>query len=346
MLASRSTLPMAAACRNFMNFNLSKLDEADQRRLVQRLAIDWEAAFFELVVARIMQALGASVVLDVANADGKRPDVAASFPDGLIMVEATVPAIGADIDLEEARRAPLLDFIESCTPRGWDVGVSEVPSLAPDDSRQTFMREIRQMLDVDPPTRGEQPRTLVRSTSRGDIRLTLVPGRSAGTQQLLWETGYGYCDDTATRVLRAVRRKRRQVRASHAPVLLAVNAKGLSSRLHAFDSALFGATWSHEDITGRVTHTSFRASGEFSRIRDKSPTYAGLLAFTGVGLAHCRGPVLYVHPRFGESLPSGFDRIERRLLSRDRDGIMILPAEGPDPSIDLGLVDPSRFEDA
>jgi len=337
---ARSTVQRAVNCRRFMNANLSHLDPTAQAVLFERLKARWHTAFFELVVARTLQALGATVATDPVNRDGRRPDFMAVFPDSSVVVEATVPVINGELGAKMGKRIPLLDFIEDHAPEGWSVGVSDVPDLGPADSKAEFKAAIRNMLDVGPPVPGEPARELAASISNGDIRLTLVPTEQIDSESLLWETGYGYVDDTRSRVLRAVRRKRAQVRSSDEPALLAVNATGLSSRFEAFDQVLLGASVMHVDVHGSTTGTSFSPRGEFARRGSGRPTYAGVLAYTGVGFHFCNGPILYVHPRHDAGLPAAFQRIEQRHLDPARSGITVTTGVGPPPAVELGLVDP------
>ncbi len=55
----RSTLPRARAARQFLNYNISQLPETWRERLYHDLKHRWPSAFFELIVARTLQAIGA-----------------------------------------------------------------------------------------------------------------------------------------------------------------------------------------------------------------------------------------------------------------------------------------------
>src|SRR5215204_7102167 len=60
---ARSTRPKAACLRAFLNRNLAALPKECQQNLYRHLRLDdkYESAFFELVVARMLQELGASI---------------------------------------------------------------------------------------------------------------------------------------------------------------------------------------------------------------------------------------------------------------------------------------------
>jgi hypothetical protein len=123
--------------------------------------------------------------------------------------------------------------------------------------------------------------------------------------------------DDSKRVIRdAVEGKRRQSRNVPVPVLVAVDAKGIVTRLEDFDMALFGHSVAHMDQYGNQYARSFRADGLFTK-GEGEPTISGVLAFTEVGFLRCSEPVLYLHPRFEGHLPDALLQLERRTLSAD-----------------------------
>src|SRR4051812_28147195 len=72
---ARSTLPRAKECRRFLNDNLALLPEDMQEALHKALRHRWHSAFFELLVARILQELGAALTAEAENSTtGRRPD--------------------------------------------------------------------------------------------------------------------------------------------------------------------------------------------------------------------------------------------------------------------------------
>lgn len=335
---ARSTVRRAADCRRFVNEHVAKLPAKDQAQMMHNLRQRWSSAFLELVVARLLQEMGATIAIEETSLAGKRPDFSASFADCSVVVEATAPVVNGEVGEQAKRRIPLLDFIESHKPAGWSVGVSELPEVGPSDSQQPFQRAIRRILDVQPPQDGDEQREIVCELSSGVIRLMLVPNRVIEADELLWECGLGFCDNTESRVVHAVRRKRGQVRDAGLPVLLAVQAGGLSSDLGDFDRALFGRTFSRYGRTGEIEEVGFRADGEFAKKRAKSPTYAGVLAFISVGFNVCSAPVLYPHPRFEGTLPDAIMRLERHSYDPVRNEIVIDQASGASPVEGLNLV--------
>lgn len=123
---------------------------------------------------------------------------------------------------------------------------------------------------------------------------------------------YTAFDNSEERIRHAIRQKRRQVRSSDAPVLLAIQASGISSSLEDFDIALFGRTYGSYDSQGELIETGFTPSGEFNNKSDKAPTYAGVLAFLEIGWLGGPDPVLYRHPRSSSVLPESVLKLEQR----------------------------------
>src|SRR5215467_13807354 len=78
----RSTLPRAKEARRFINEHLSKMPMDAQQSIFQGLRTRWQSAFFELIVALILQELGATILVEHMNVNERRPDFTASFTDG------------------------------------------------------------------------------------------------------------------------------------------------------------------------------------------------------------------------------------------------------------------------
>jgi hypothetical protein len=178
------------------------------------------------------------------------------------------------------------------------------------------------MLDVPPPAGGEEKRKLHRELPEGEIRLNLLAqtsfGRKDGMKKVVHEAPLSIVKDDSEQVIRdAVKDKYRQAKNVEVPVLVAVDAKGLLTRLEDFDMALIGHYRPHLDKP-----TSFKADGIFAR-KGQEPTIAGVLAFTEVGVSRCSKPVLYIHPRFSGELPDALRQLEQRRLVPDRSGLEV-----------------------
>lgn len=309
---ARSTHPRAVAARRFFDKNLQALPAKHRAALHQALRERCHSAFFELIVGRTLQVLGATIEVEPGGASDVRVDFAARFSDGAVAVEAVSPVFGSDVAETTRRRNPLLDIIESESPPGVWVIVTSLPDIGPQDSRRPFKGAVRRLLagagDV-----GYDPVEVSKELPEGTLRLTLVkkgagvpPGRSVGMEPALstW-------DDTEPRVRRAVSRKRRQGREADVPALVAVHATGIASSYEEVDTALFGREVATVDETGRLLGTRFEADGAFAG-GSGDPTWAGALVFLNVGFMGGPDPVLYLHPRFGGRLPGALLALEKR----------------------------------
>jgi hypothetical protein len=183
---SRSTIERAKEGRRFLNEHLSKLPVENQSWILHDLRHKWHSTFFELIVARLLQELGASLVFEMGNREGRRPDFTARDPDGAIIVEAKAPVFNAAAGEELKNRIPLLNFIESKTPSGWKVGVWQLPNIGPADSKREFNRTVENMLRVPPPSADDEDKELMEELPSGIIHLHLWPKNTASVQ-LTWE---------------------------------------------------------------------------------------------------------------------------------------------------------------
>lgn len=166
-LLARSTLPKARQLRAFLNRNLAALPKECQQNLYRHLRLDdkYESAFFELVVARMLQELGASITCEPENeVDRTKIDFVAQFPDHAVTVEATSPIFTNKDAAKTARdRNRLTDFVEECVPAGWGVTIVSLPDIGPAGSTRQFKAAVKRMLDVPPPAEGEEKHELVAS---------------------------------------------------------------------------------------------------------------------------------------------------------------------------------------
>lgn len=334
---ARSTSARAKECRRFLNEHISKMPEQNRNSFVRDLREKWQSTFFELITARILQELGASIVLEAANPDGKRPDFKAQFLDAPVIVEAKSPVFNSETGEELKQRIPLLNYIESKIPNGWLVSVWQVPKIGPADSRKQFERVVDQMLDIPPPYQDGTDRELIEEIGNGIIHLHLIP-KSSNNNRLGWEAPISLVDNSRSRIIHAVKSKRKQVRNSQTPVLLAIQASSISSRFEDFDMALFGGECAHIGQNHRVIKTTFLPNGIFNNKSDRAPTYAGVLAFLNVDFNICVGPILYHHPRFSGTLPNEILRLEQRKYNEITNRIETVPSRFPDLSEMLNLV--------
>lgn len=341
---ARSTLDLARDYREFLNRNLAVLPEQCQQGIGQRLKTDMHhrSAFFELIVARVLQTLGASITCEPENpVDGTKIDFMSRFSDGEVGVEAVSPLFDREMGETAKNYASLIEMIKKNVPPGWAVGIDSLPDLGPSDSKKPFKLAIGQMLDVSPPFSGEGERKVVQELPEGEIRMTmtLFPKAESGLREetkLVWEAPITTFDDSKRVIRDAVEKKRRQARNVTIPVLVAVDAKGIVTRREDFDMALFGHSVAHMDGFGNQFDTSFQADGLFAR-GEGEPIISGALAFPETGFLRCMEPVLYLHPRFEGHMPDALLQLECRTL--DADGISVREAQSQGFIGSLGFVD-------
>lgn len=310
----RSTNARARAIRRFLNENLSALPPEYQGFLYRMLHERWHSGFFELIVGRTLQILGADIEAEPGGASNTRIDYAAHFPDANATVEAVSPVFDSTVGETAKKRNPLLDIIESESPADIWVMVSTLPDIGPQDSKKRFRSTIRRLLATTGDI-GSSPLEVSEELLEGTIRFTLVkkgatvpPGKSVGSEPPL--TSF---DNTEQRIRRAVARKRRQGRHSgDAPALVAIHATGISSSYEEFDQALFGRDVATVDSRGHLLSTEFKADGMFAE-GSGEPTWAAVLAFLGVGFMGGPDPILYLHPRFEGKLPDALLALEERV---------------------------------
>jgi len=331
----RSTVLRAIESRRFLNSNLAQLPSDYADSLNARLSHSWRSAFFELVVARTLQVIGATLEIEPSPDGFHRPDFKATFMTGSVIVEATSPVFRGDLQEEMVQKDKLVSIIEELAPPEWIVLVEEVPNLGHADSKKEFTRVVAELLDVDPPQDDEWIR--VTGTARGEIiDLTLIP-KGDLTTAIAGGPAHTFWGNGVDSIKKAVRRKRRQVRGATDPALLAINASELVCDMDTFDQALFGHDHLYVDENADPVRTEFIADGVLNPRGDGPPTYAGVLAYLEVGFRCSHEPILFLHPRFKGEIPPEFRRFQQRVM-KPRSGISTTPAEGKSVLESLGPV--------
>jgi hypothetical protein len=325
---ARSTLPRAKAIRRFLNENLSQLPDDTQPKIFNAFRHRFKSAFFELIVARTLQILGAEIEVEVKQQDNKQPDFLAHFQDCRIIVEAVSPNFNAKVGEEIKNRNPLTDIVESLVPEGWSVQVWQLPQIGQADSKKPFKQVVTQMLSVPPPTDAVSEIDLIEELPAGTIHLRLTPRRPSWTPIAL-EPSFGVVDDSKTLIRKVVRRKRKQVRRAEAPVLLAIEGSWLSSSLESFDLALYGHTCEVINANREREEPRFIPDGLFTNISSNSPIYAGVLAFPEVGFKSVTSPTLFHHPRFRGHLPAALSMLEQHWYEPTVNSVRTHPSSFP-----------------
>lgn len=307
---ARSTVPRAKAARAFLNRTLSKLPFSMQEAFVVSAKSRWHSAFFEIIVARILQELGATIEVEKPIGSGRKPDFTAHFEEGSIIVEAVSPVFNAEVVEEAANRNPLLDFIEGSTPTNWRTAVLKLPSIRPDASKKEFKSAILRLMETLSASESSHTVELIATISTGKIHLVATPVITSNNN-LLSEGFFTTVDNSEERIRHAIKKKKDQVRDAPFPVLLAIQGSGISTGFDDFDQALFGHTYEKYIYNQRV-EVGFKTDGLFTHHMHDKPKYAGVLAFLELSFLGGVAPVLYLDPRFKQQLPSEMLQIRQR----------------------------------
>jgi hypothetical protein len=258
-----STLPAAHRAREFLNRSLYALPPDAAGNLCRRLRGEppFDRVFFELLVGRFLQVLGAEVAHQPAGLDGKNVDWQATFPNGqVVYVEATSPDYNRLARRERARRAALLAIIEVELPSGWWIAPVQLPRAGL--SQRAFRAAIRSMFSSLPDGSGHSIANRLRleaPMTHGPFVAEFWPGNPKKSKIASVSMGANY-DDSSVRIELAARRKRGQLRAFPGEVvLLAIDAPFDGPDIESFDDALFGhMVVSIDPESVEVTDYSFR----------------------------------------------------------------------------------------
>jgi hypothetical protein len=313
----RSTLPLADDCREFLNRNLSVLPEGCAEGIFKHLRHEkhYRDGFFELVVARTLQELGADIECEPENPiDRSRVDYAATFPDGVVFVEAVSPVLDKELGAILEGQVPLRQLIEDNVPPGWAADVRELPNVGPDESKRHIKGFLQREMDIPPPTDDDEEVEIRESFEQGALRVILFPqsrhGLSADTKIAMYNPG-GYWPNDQAVLPRAVKRKYKQLSNLDGTSLVALNMTSTTASREDLDRALFGTSVTQRDRYGNEVRRYRKSDGLFEGGAGE-PTISGVLAFPEVGFLRCSDPVLWVHPRFEGAFPRALDGLETR----------------------------------
>ena len=329
-----------------MNRNLSGLPESCREGIFNHLRHEQHRrdGFFELFVARTLQELGADIECESENPiDRTRVDFAATFPNGVVFVEAVSPVLDKELGAVLDREVPLTQLIKNSVPPGWAADVRELPNVGPDESKRHIKAFLRREMNIPPPTRDDDEVEVRESFEQGDLRVILFPQSrhvlSAGTKIATYNVAYSPNDQAVLRG--AVKRKYRQLSNLDSTSLVALNMTSTTASREDLDRALFGTSETQRDQYGNEVGRYFQNDGLFAA-GDGEPTISGVLAFPEVGFLRCADPVLWVHPRFEGALPRALNDLETRNAPSAPDAnpeVIVRPAKTTEVLRNLGFVE-------
>lgn len=303
----RSTWRRAAETRAFYNAALAALPAGSRKQIMDALASgQTQSVLLELLVGRFLQLRGATGLdHEPEGKGGRHVDWRATFPDGLLHVEAMAPIYNASSGDTASRHDRLLDVLEERVPDGWWLMPFHLPDLAGHAPLYPFRGLAEELLAQIPPADGLPVGTSIHLRGRlpeGRVEFTAL--RAAGPGGLGGGAMLSHFDDSEL-VIRpswANRRKRLQGRSVPPPALLAMAGGFVGADLEDFQNALFG-------------REPRRPDG--AMVGEANPPWAGVLAFPQVSPASAPDPVLFVAPGYSGSFPAAVAQLEVRRLGAD-----------------------------
>jgi hypothetical protein len=313
----RSTLPLADNCREFLNRNLSVLPKDCREGIFNHLRHEQhhKDGFFELVVARTLQELGAEIECEPENPrDRSRVDFLATFPDEPVYVEAVSPILDKELGAVFKRESPLTLLINDSIPPGWAADVRGLPNVGPEESKRHIKAFLRREMALPPPTSDDDEVEISGAFEQGSLRVILFPQSRHGLSEdtkLAIGNAITYFPNDHDALRGAVQRKYRQLSNLDGTCLVALNMFSTTANRDDLDRALFGTSVTQLDQFMNEVRRYRKGDGLFSSGSGK-PTISGVLAFPEVGFLRCADPVLWVHPRFEGEFPQALKALETR----------------------------------
>lgn len=308
-----STTPTARAVREFLNRSLSCFPRGHANSLAKRLKYDWQAHFFEIVVGRYLQLLGAEVQPEPKGTNGTHVDFRATFSDGVISVECLSKRYNKEANDELRRQGRLTQLIEDAGPVGWILVIGHLPSIGPIEDFEPFL-EVAKSWFARLPRPEKDGRRERFSFDQGDQRLEFdaVPAPSVLRPAFIGPS-VAFNDDSVERLKDALtdEHKRQQARGAQSPVFLAIDAPTGGPDHEAFDEVLFGQQVSRLK-SRRELELAFDPNGKL--VMDENIPFAGVIAFPGMRMDSAREPTLYLNPHQDWQLPAAIVGLGRREL--------------------------------
>ncbi len=312
---TRSTQPRARAIREFLNVNLGHFLPKDAKGLAQRLNQDWQSFFFELIVGRYLQVLGAGVEYEPRGSNGTHVDYRATFPDGIVVsVECVSKRFNQGAQQTIERNGKQARMLADVGPIGWIIEFRRFPEANSADEFQPYVESAKQFYSTLPePTADGRHLEFSWEGVSGQMELEAIPFPT-GTMPNHLGPAVTFMDDSIVRLKNALidSHKRRQATGAVPPVFLAVDCPFNGPDTEDFDQALFGQTVDHRDIDSRLSlGITFNPNGLL--VTDKAIPFAGVLAFVRLSMAGAADPVLYLNPYQRWKLPTALASHETRV---------------------------------
>jgi len=306
----RSTHLRAKAVRELLNRSLAHFPPKHARSLAKRLNQNWQSFFFEIVVGRYLQVLGAEVEPEPQGSNGTHVDFRATFPDGIIVsVECVSKRFNLEAQKTIQRHGKMAQMLDEVGPTRWAIELHKLPKSDSPIEFQPYVQAAREWYATLPEPMEGGPRPVFGFDGEGGrMELEAIPFPS-GSKPNHMGPAVAWYDDSIERLKDALidSHKRKQARGAIPPVFLAIDCPFHGPGAEDFDQALFGFT---VDPSGLL-------------VTDKDIPFAGVMAFLSMSMVGAADPVLYLNPYQRWNLPAALANHERRVW---KSGIEKTPA--------------------
>jgi hypothetical protein len=311
----RSTTPEAAAVREFLNRTLSHFLPGHARSLVSKLRQDWQSFYFEIIVGRYLQVLGANVEPSAKYANETDVDYRATFPDGVVVsVECVSKRYNIVAHDEMRRHGNMSRMLDAVGPHQWAIAFRKLPKAQSPIEFQPYVNRAAEFYATLPEAVDGGPHIPFEWTGeQGRIVLEALPF-PRGTMPNHMGAAVSWRDNSIERIKAALidSHKRRQARGAFPPVFLAVDSPFMGPDTEDFDQALFGQTVDHRGFEPHENvGLSFNPNGLL--VTDKDIPFAGVIAFLGMRMTTASDPVIYLNPYQRWKLPAALAAHEQRV---------------------------------
>jgi hypothetical protein len=342
----RSTQPTAQAVREFLNRSLACFAPKHARSLAKKLRGNFQSHFFEVVVGRYLQVLGAEIEAEPLGTNGTRIDFRATFPDGVkVSVECVSKRFNQKAQQTIEQHEKMARVLDDAGPTNWAIEFRRLPGSSSQDEFRPYVAKAQEFYSTlpEPPADGRRFQ-FVFDGDRGRMELEAIPFPK-GTKPNHIGPAVTFMDNSIERLRYALKdpQKRKQARGTVPPVFLAIDCPFNGPDAEDFDQALFGLTVDHRDIDSGVSlGITFNPNGLL--VTDKGIPFAGVLAFLRLSMVGAADPVLYLNPYQRWKLPAALASHETRVWTS---GIKRTGATREPISNSVGFVewpDPEAFK--
>jgi hypothetical protein len=310
---SRSTEPSAKAIRDFLNRNLASFTYDHARGLVKKLTRgDWRSFFFEIVVGRYLQILGAQITPEPVGSNGTRVDFRATFPDGTVSVECVSKRYNIAAQDTISLHEKMARMLDSVGPTNWAIEFRRLPDANSPEQFQPYVDQAQEFYASLPQPAEDQAHVEFRCDgAAGPMELEAIPF-PRGTKANHIGPVVSFFDNSILRLQSALtdEQKRKQAAGAVPPVILAIDGPFNGPDAEDVDQALFGQTVNHLDRNLQSTGVTFDPNGLL--VTDKGIPFAGVWAFLKLTMVGGAEPILYLNPHQRWTLPNALASHETR----------------------------------